>query len=61
MKILDLHVRDFGKLHDFTLIPEPGMNLIVGENEYGKSTLLAFIRAMFYGFPKSAAKMRDLA
>lgn len=60
MKILDLHVRDFGKLHDFTLIPEPGMNLIVGENEYGKSTLLAFIRAMFYGFPKSAAKMRDL-
>ncbi|MBW1987935.1 MAG: AAA family ATPase [Deltaproteobacteria bacterium] len=29
----------------------PGINLFVGENEAGKSTCLAFIRAMLFGFP----------
>ena len=39
---------------------EPGMNLLLGDNEFGKSTILSFIRAMFYGFSsRSSARIRD--
>lgn len=60
MRILDLHIDAFGKLVDFSYRAEPGMNLITGENEYGKSTILAFIRAMLYGFGKrSGGRLKD--
>ncbi len=60
MRILDLHVDGFGKLHGFTYSAKPGMNLILGENEFGKSTLLAFVRAMLYGFGKrSSGRLKD--
>ena len=60
MKILDLHINGFGKLVDFEYHAEPGMNLVFGENEFGKSTLLAFIRAMLYGFGKrSSGRLKD--
>ena len=39
---------------------DPGMNLFSGDNEFGKSTILSFIRAMFYGFSgRSSSRMRD--
>lgn len=35
------------------------MNIIYGENETGKSTIHAFIRAMLYGFPRRSARRMD--
>ena len=56
MKIHSLRIDAFGKLRDFTADFEDGMNCIRKDNEFGKSTILAFIRAMFYGFQKRSSK-----
>ena len=50
MKILELYAEDFGKLHDRRFVPGAGLTLFEGPNESGKSTLLALIRFLFYGF-----------
>jgi len=53
MKIRSLYIDGFGKFHDWkspTAFGE-GLTAIVGPNEAGKTTLLAFIRRMLYGFP----------
>lgn len=53
MKIRSLYIDGFGKFHDWkppTRFGE-GLTAIVGPNEAGKTTLLAFIRRMLYGFP----------
>ncbi|MBQ8357736.1 MAG: AAA family ATPase [Clostridia bacterium] len=52
MKIVRIEIEEFGKLADFVLEPGTGITLIEGENESGKSTLLAFLRFAFYGFPR---------
>ena len=39
----------FGRLEDRELSLRPGLNVISGSNETGKSTWLAFLLAMFYG------------
>lgn len=39
----------FGKLDDQELRLKPGLNVISGDNEAGKSTWLAFLLAMLYG------------
>ncbi|MHB1485608.1 MAG: ATP-binding protein [Saccharofermentanales bacterium] len=49
MKINKVNINNFGKLKDFQLSFENGFNLIYGENEQGKSTIMAFIRMMLYG------------
>ena len=40
-------------------MPSDGFNVVLGANEAGKSTLLAFIRAMLYGL-NARKNMRDL-
>lgn len=52
MKIKQIGIEYFGIFTDFTLDLAPGMNFILGENEAGKSTLLAFIRWVLFGFSK---------
>ncbi len=49
MRIIEINVKNFGKLHNFSVHPSAGINIIYGENESGKSTLMAFIKAMLYG------------
>ena len=49
MKINKIYISAFGKFKDFTLELSDGFNLVFGENEKGKSTLMAFIKMMFYG------------
>lgn len=39
----------FGKLEHETLTLKPGLNIIFGDNEWGKSTWCAFLADMFYG------------
>ncbi len=49
MKINSIYISAFGKLKDYTLDISDGFNVIYGENENGKSTVMAFIKMMFYG------------
>lgn len=53
MKIKNLKINGFGKLKDKEINLKQGINIIYGENEAGKSTLLKFISSMFYGLSKN--------
>ena len=55
MRILNCTLTEFGTFRDESFTFGDGMNIIEGENESGKSTLLAFIRFMFYGVPRKSA------
>ncbi len=57
MKINSLYISAFGKFKDFRLNFSDNLNLFYGENENGKSTILAFIKMMFYG---NTTKTSDL-
>ena len=56
MKIRKIQIAAFGKLNGFTLDMSDGFHVLYGVNEAGKSTLMYFIRVMFYGFNKNARK-----
>lgn len=52
MIIRELYVDGFGLFHDFSLTGlSRGLQVFLGANEAGKSTLVVFIRRMFFGFP----------
>ena len=53
MKILNLKINNFGKLSNKEIEFSDGINIIYGNNESGKSTLLKFIMGMFYGLSKN--------
>lgn len=53
MKIKSVKINNFGKLENKEIEFEDNINLIYGENESGKSTLLKFISSMFYGASKN--------
>lgn len=50
MKLLSCHIDNFGKLSDLSIDFADGVNLFHEPNAWGKSTLAAFLRVMFYGF-----------
>ncbi len=56
MKIKRLCIRNFGGIHQKTMDFSPGINVLYGENESGKSTVHAFIKAMFYGIRRQRGK-----
>src|SRR5207302_5763118 len=59
MRIENIHVDGFGVWNDKTLGPlEPQLNVFLGPNETGKSTLMAFIRSMLFGFEKRGSPKR---
>lgn len=49
MKINKIYIFSFGKLKDRTIDFSNGFNLIYGENENGKTTIMEFVKMMFYG------------
>ena len=49
MKILSLDIASFGKFKNYQLDLPDNMTVVFGENENGKSTIMSFIRMMFYG------------
>ena len=49
MKLIKCYVSSFGKLKDFSIDLNDGVNVIKEDNGWGKSTLSTFIKAMFYG------------
>lgn len=58
MKIRKIHIDCFGKFENYDLELSGGMNVIYGQNEDGKSTLMAFILMMFYGY---SGRSKDLS
>lgn len=52
MRLLDLHINGFGKLHDCSVGLADGLNVVYGKNEAGKSTLHSFIRSMLFGMER---------
>lgn len=59
MIIKELNISEFGGLKDLRITPDEGMNIIYGENESGKSTVLLFIKFMLYGLGRKAASNSD--
>ncbi|MBO5415252.1 MAG: AAA family ATPase [Clostridia bacterium] len=59
MKILSISITEFGGLKDFNLSFSDGLNIIRGDNEAGKSTVLLFIMYMLYGLTRKSAKNND--
>lgn len=59
MKINKIYISAFGGLKDFTLDLSDGLNIIYGNNEDGKSTVLAFIKAMFYGTGRNTKSLAE--
>lgn len=56
MEILELNMKHFGKFQEHTVKLLPGVNIIYGGNETGKTTIHAFIRAMFFGIERGRGK-----
>lgn len=49
MKIKELYIENFGKLTSFRLKLDGGLNTVLEDNGFGKTTLSVFIKAMLYG------------
>ena len=53
MIIKEIHIDGFGIYNDFSIDNlQKGLNIILGENETGKTTLLRFLRYTLFGYPK---------
>lgn len=59
MRLISCHVENFGKLSDLDMRFEEGLNAVLRENGWGKTTLTVFIKAMLYGLPKSTKRKLD--
>lgn len=60
MKLISLTCKNFKKLSDFTANFEDGLNVIVGENAQGKSTLLQAIEAALFGVTVVPGKKENI-
>ncbi len=59
MRIKELKIDVFGGVRNKQITLSDGLNLLVGENESGKSTVMLFIKFMLYGMPKKGHEDRD--
>ncbi|MDF2946307.1 MAG: hypothetical protein K0S51_986 [Bacillales bacterium] len=51
MKINSLNIYGFGKLQNLKINFNENINIIYGENEAGKTTIMQFIKQILFGFP----------
>ena len=56
MVITELYIKNFGKFTEQHFYLKDGIQVICGENEFGKSTLHAFIRAMLFGLERGRGR-----
>lgn len=56
MQISEVKIFNFGTLQNHTFEFKPGINVIYGPNEAGKSTLHAFLTAMLFGMEKNKGR-----
>ena len=57
MRIESLHIDKFGKLRNVSLEFSDGLTIVRGDNESGKTTILAFLRALLYGLNGKSASL----
>lgn len=51
MKIIQMNLDDFGIYHNVEWQPpEKGLIVMHGRNESGKTTLMKYVRSMFFGY-----------
>jgi uncharacterized protein YhaN len=57
MQLREIHIDGFGIFANKRITGlAPGINIIYGKNEFGKTTLLEFIRRILFGFPTKKEK-----
>lgn len=57
MQLREIHIDGFGIFANKRIKGlAPGINIIYGKNEFGKTTLLEFIRRILFGFPTKKDK-----
>ena len=56
MKLIRCSIENFGKLENFQFSFEEGLTVLCRPNGFGKTTLAAFLKAMFYGLPKTGPR-----
>ncbi len=59
MIIKKVNINSFGKIHNYSLDFSSGLNVVYGENEYGKTTIMNFIKLMFYGKCEKSKVLRE--
>ena len=59
MKFIECYIENFGKLSQFNLNFSDGINVILEDNGFGKTTFAAFLQAMFYGLDSGRGKDSD--
>lgn len=57
MKINSVNIVGFGGIKNKTINFNDGLNVIYGDNEKGKTTVMTFIKMMFYGNERGAASV----
>ncbi|MEH7355709.1 AAA family ATPase [Neobacillus drentensis] len=59
MKIIEIHIYGYGQLENVKITNLGDFQVFFGENEAGKSTIMAFIHGILFGFPtKQQAELR---
>jgi len=58
MKLTHMHIENFGTLHKYDYDFQEGLNIILQDNGWGKTTMAAFLKAMLYGF--GSKRSRDI-
>ena len=56
MKLISMHVDNFGSLHNYTYNFDEGLNVVLQDNGWGKTTMAAFLKAMLYGYDTKRSK-----
>lgn len=59
MRLISCYIENFGGLQKFSYEFNEGLNIILEENGWGKSTLAAFLKAMFYGLERTTKRSLD--
>ena len=57
MKVIRCSIENFGKLNDYERNFSEGSTVFLERNAWGKSTLAAFIKVMFFGFAGESKKL----
>ena len=57
MKIKSIYISAFGGIKDRRIDFTDGFNVVYGENEMGKTTIMSFIKMMFYGSGRAANQL----
>lgn len=56
MEITELYLKNFGKFSERHFFLNKGIHIFYGENEYGKTTIYEFIKAMFFGMERGRGR-----